>query len=78
MKVIDLLKISYKDPRVPFLVKVFTGMIIAYAISPIDIIPDFIPIIGYIDDLIIVPLGIKIALKMIPKEVLEEYKEKLK
>jgi len=77
LKTVDLLKLAYKDPRVPWYAKAFSSLIIAYAISPIDLIPDFIPIIGYIDDLIIVPLGISLALKMIPKNILQEYKDKL-
>lgn len=51
-------------------------VIVAYALSPIDLIPDFIPVLGYVDDLIIVPAGIFLALKMIPKEVLEECRER--
>lgn len=74
---LDLLKLAYKDKRIPFLAKIFIGMVIGYALSPIDLIPDFIPIIGYLDDLIIVPLGIFLALKMIPKDILDEYKKKL-
>jgi len=72
-----LLKLALKDQRVPIFAKIFAGIIIGYALSPIDLIPDFIPIIGYLDDLIIVPLGIFFALKMIPKNILNEYKEKL-
>jgi len=77
MKTIELLKLAYKDPRVPLFAKIFSGMVIAYALSPIDLVPDFIPIIGYLDDLIIVPVGISLALKMIPKKILDEYKKKL-
>ncbi|MFZ3054901.1 MAG: YkvA family protein [Minisyncoccales bacterium] len=77
IRTIELLKLAYKDPRVPRVAKIFSGIIIAYALSPIDLIPDFIPIIGYLDDLIIVPIGISLALKMIPKDILNEYKKKL-
>ena len=52
--------------------KIFIVILIGYAISPIDLIPDFIPVIGYLDDLILLPLGIVLAIKMIPREVMEE------
>ena len=59
--------LGWKDARVPWYAKLFTACVVAYAFSPIDLIPDFIPILGYLDDVILVPLGIMIALKMIPK-----------
>ncbi|RUT30499.1 DUF1232 domain-containing protein [Paenibacillus zeisoli] len=71
-----VLYLSYRDPRVKWYAKLFTLCVVAYAFSPIDLIPDFIPILGYVDDLIIVPLGIVLALKMIPGEVIEENKVK--
>ncbi len=67
---------AYKDPRVPWYAKALTAAVVAYAASPIDLIPDFIPVIGYLDDLVIVPLGIIIALKAVPKDVLEECRAK--
>jgi uncharacterized membrane protein YkvA (DUF1232 family) len=63
------LYLAYRDPRVKWYVKAFILLIIAYALSPVDIIPDFIPVLGYIDDLLILPLGIYLAIKMIPEEV---------
>lgn len=66
------LYLSYRDPRVKRAVRLFTLFVVAYAFSPVDLIPDFIPVLGYVDDLIIVPLGIYLALRMIPDEVLEE------
>ena len=66
---IFILSFAYRDERVPWYVKLFTACIVAYAFSPIDLIPDFIPILGYLDDVIILPLGIMFALKMIPQEV---------
>ncbi|MFK9093639.1 YkvA family protein [Bacillus salipaludis] len=69
---IFILYFAYKDNRVPWYAKLFAACVVAYAFSPIDVIPDFIPILGYLDDIIIVPLGIMIALKMIPKDVLSE------
>ncbi len=68
--------IACKDPRVPWYARVFAGFVVAYALSPIDLIPDVIPILGYLDDLILVPLGIILVLKMIPPAVLAECREK--
>lgn len=70
------LYLASRDPRVPLYAKIFVAIVVAYALSPIDLIPDFIPILGYIDDLIIIPAGIYLSLKMIPREVLEECREK--
>ncbi|WP_064093349.1 YkvA family protein [Rossellomorea aquimaris] len=75
---IYVLYLSYKDERVPWYAKIFTACVVAYAFSPIDLIPDFIPILGYLDDVIIVPIGIMVALKMIPKEVISECDDKAK
>ena len=69
---IFILYFAYRDERVPWYVKLFTACIVAYAFSPIDLIPDFIPILGYLDDVIILPLGIMFALKMIPKDVIAD------
>lgn len=68
--------LAYRDPRVPWYAKAFILVIVGYALSPIDLIPDFIPVLGYLDDLIIIPAGITLALKMIPPEVLEECRQK--
>ena len=68
--------LAYKDQRVPWYAKVFVAIVVGYALSPIDLIPDFIPILGYLDDLILIPLGISIALKMIPREVMVECRKK--
>lgn len=65
-----VLYLSYKDPRTPWYAKVIAICVVAYAFSPIDLIPDFIPVLGYLDDLIIVPLGILLALKLIPTNVI--------
>ncbi|MDP7988781.1 YkvA family protein [Bacillus sp. MHSD_36] len=72
-----VLYLAYRDERVPWYAKLFTMLVVAYAFSPIDLIPDFIPILGYLDDLILVPLGVYLALKLIPKEVLEDCKRKV-
>jgi uncharacterized membrane protein YkvA (DUF1232 family) len=71
-KQIFVLYFAYQDDRVAWYTKLFTACVVAYAFSPIDLIPDFIPIFGYLDDVIIVPLGIMIALKMLPKNVVED------
>jgi uncharacterized membrane protein YkvA (DUF1232 family) len=70
------LYLASKHPRTPWYAKAFAVLIIGYALSPIDLIPDFIPVVGYLDDLIIVPAGIALLIKMIPEEVLEECREK--
>ena len=70
------LYLAYKDPRVPWYARLFAAGVVAYAVSPIDLIPDFIPIIGYLDDLILVPIGIVLALKMIPSDVMTECRER--
>ncbi|MGG0188093.1 YkvA family protein [Bacillus rhizoplanae] len=72
-----VLYLAYRDERVPWYTKLFTMLVVAYAFSPIDLIPDFIPILGYLDDLILVPLGVYLALKLIPEEVLEDCKRKI-
>ena len=66
------LYLAYRDPRVPWYAKVWAACVVAYAFSPLDLIPDFIPVLGYLDDLILVPAGIALALKMIPAEVMAE------
>ena len=68
--------LASSDPRVPWYARMLAGVTVAYAFSPIDLIPDFIPIIGYLDDLIVVPLGIWLVIKMIPPAVLAECREK--
>jgi uncharacterized membrane protein YkvA (DUF1232 family) len=70
------LYLAYRDPRVPWYARVFAAMVVGYAFSPIDLIPDPIPILGYLDDLILVPLGVALALKMIPAPVMVECREK--
>jgi uncharacterized membrane protein YkvA (DUF1232 family) len=70
--------VAYRDPRVPWYARIFAACVVGYAFSPIDLIPDPIPVIGYLDDLILVPLGIKLALSMIPANVMDESREKAK
>ena len=71
-----VLYLAARDPRTPWYAKLFVGCVIAYALSPIDLIPDPIPFIGYLDDLILLPLGIYLAIKMIPQPILAEYRTK--
>lgn len=61
---------AVRDPRTPWYAKLIAGAVVAYALSPIDLIPDFIPVLGYLDDAILVPLGIALAIRLIPAEVL--------
>ncbi len=68
--------LAYKDPRVAWYAKVLAACVVAYAFSPIDLIPDFIPVLGYLDDLVLIPLGIAVVIKMIPPDVLSECREK--
>ena len=70
------LYLAYRDPRVPWYARVFAAVVVGYAFSPIDLIPDVVPVLGYLDDLIVVPLGVALAIKMIPPHVLAECREK--
>ncbi|HXG51655.1 MAG TPA: YkvA family protein [candidate division Zixibacteria bacterium] len=65
-----------RDPRVPWHARIFILCVVGYALSPLDLIPDTIPILGYLDDLILVPLGVYVALKMVPEAVLRECRER--
>lgn len=66
--------IAARDPRTPWYAKVLAGAVAAYALSPIDLIPDFIPVLGFLDDLLIVPVGILLVVNMIPPDLMEEYR----
>jgi uncharacterized membrane protein YkvA (DUF1232 family) len=70
------LYLAYRDPRVSWYARVFAAAVVGYAFSPIDLIPDVVPVLGYLDDLIVVPLGIALAIRMIPPHVLTECREK--
>jgi uncharacterized membrane protein YkvA (DUF1232 family) len=69
-----ILYLAARDPRVPWYAKAVAACVAAYALSPIDLIPDFIPVLGYLDDVIIVPLGIVLAMRLIPPTLLEEHR----
>ncbi len=70
----DVLAIYFaaRDPRTPRPVKLLAGMVAAYALSPIDLIPDFVPVLGYVDDLVLVPLGILLIVRLMPPALMEE------
>ena len=70
------LYLATRDVRVPWYAKFLAVCVVGYAFSPIDLIPDYIPVLGYVDDLVLVPLGIALVLKMIPEEVMAECREK--
>jgi uncharacterized membrane protein YkvA (DUF1232 family) len=70
------LYLAYRDPRVPWYAKVLAACVVGYAFSPIDLIPDFIPVLGYLDDLVLIPLGVALALRMTPPEVMVECRER--
>jgi uncharacterized membrane protein YkvA (DUF1232 family) len=70
------LTLACRHPRVPWYAKVLALIVVGYALSPIDLIPDFIPVFGYLDDIVLVPIGIMIVIRMIPAEVLTECRQK--
>ena len=72
---VHALYLAYKDPRVPWYARVFAAVVVGYAFSPIDLIPDPIPVLGYLDDLVLIPLGVALAIRMIPPQVLAECRE---
>ena len=70
------LHLAYRDARVPWYAKVLAAVVVGYAFSPIDLIPDPIPVLGYLDDLVLIPLGVALAVRMIPPGVMEECRGK--
>lgn len=69
---VQALSLVYRDPRTPWYAKLCLALVLGYALSPVDLIPDFIPILGHLDDLLLVPLGVWLALRLIPPHVLAE------
>lgn len=67
-----VLYLAARDPRTPWYAKAVAAAVVAYAFSPFDLIPDFIPVVGYLDDLILVPIGIAVALKVVPASVIAD------
>lgn len=72
------LYLAARHPRTPWYAKAWAAVVVAYAFSPIDLVPDFIPVLGYLDDLILIPLGIWAAVRLVPAEVLDECREQAK
>jgi len=70
------LYLACRDPRTPWLAKVVAAAVVTYALSPIDLIPDFIPVLGYLDDLVIVPAGLLLALRLVPPDVMADCRER--
>ena len=70
------LALAYRDPRTPWYARIWAALVIAYAVSPIDLIPDFVPLLGYLDDLLLIPAGVALAIRMIPVTVMQEAREK--
>ena len=69
--------LAARDPRVPWYAKAVAASVAAYALSPIDLIPDFVPILGYLDDLLILPFGILVAVKLIPEPIMADLRLKV-
>lgn len=72
---VTALYLAATDQRVPWYAKAAAMAVAAYALSPIDLIPDFVPVLGYLDDIVIVPLGILLAVKLMPSELMAEFRE---
>ena len=70
------LYLAYRHPGTPWYAKVFAALVVGYVFSPIDPIPDFIPVVGLLDEMVVVPVGVLIAAKMVPPEVFEECRER--
>lgn len=70
----NALYLACRDRRVAWHVRILVALVVAYALSPIDLIPDFVPVLGYLDDLILVPLGLALAIRLVPGEILDEHR----
>ncbi len=70
------LYLAYRDPRTPWGARLIAAAVVAYAFSPLDLIPDFVPVLGYLDDLVLVPLGVALALRLIPPDVMADCRER--
>ena len=74
---VRLLKAVWKDPRTPWYARAVLAVTVAYAVSPVDLIPDFIPVLGHLDDLVIVPCGLWLAARLVPRPVWEEHRARI-
>ena len=74
-KELKVLYLACKRPDVPWYAKLVAILVVGYALSPIDLIPDFIPVLGYLDDIILIPLGIALVIKLVPENILAECRE---
>jgi uncharacterized membrane protein YkvA (DUF1232 family) len=72
---VHALYLASRDPRVPWYAKALVIVVTGYALSPIDLIPDFVPVLGYLDDVILVPLGILLVIRLIPPEIMAEHRD---
>ncbi len=72
---VHALYLASRDPRVPWYAKAMAVVVAGYALSPIDLVPDFIPVLGYLDDVILVPLGVLLVIRMIPPEIMAEHRD---
>ena len=70
------LYLASRDPRVPLVAKIIAILVVAYVLSPIDLIPDFIPVLGYLDDMVLVPLGMALAIRCIPPDIWQDCRKK--
>ena len=70
------LYLAARDPRTPWYAKLLAVAIVAYALSPIDLIPDFIPVLGYLDELVLIPAGIALVIRLVPREVMADARER--
>jgi len=75
MREVSALYFVYHGPRTPWFARLLAMLVVSYALSPIDLIPDFIPVIGYLDDLILIPLGIWLVLRLIPEHVIADSRQ---
>jgi uncharacterized membrane protein YkvA (DUF1232 family) len=70
------LYLAARDPRTPWYARALAALVVAYALSPIDLIPDFVPILGYLDDLVLIPLGLALLVRLVPDEVMADARER--